>query len=779
MRKVNSILHDWNCLIEEYYRYDDIKNYKEAFTFANKLYELSLNNIFTNSPHKAISLMLLGEQAYNCNNTTLAQEYLNQSKTIIKTNILAAPRFYGYLLVDIGDIEFFGTNAYRANKTYLEALKNYEEFGLENALEYYTVIARLVESNSRLGWYSKVDYYMNKMLNVAVSEFEEKKNEENLGEINGFNILAYVQYAETLLERRNFQAAIAIYKQADYYISSQEGFDELKYYLKIGLGKLRSLDQIEKEQVSEANWDFIKENNNVSSDLRFRAMTFKAIMFFEQKNYPAAISTIQQVIDDWRDVSSEYVPFKNRCYIILATIYLKVNEKQKAKDIFLQVLLDRVSSIKCLYEKEILDNKFYFITNSFAIIDEVNEFLISEDNSFPEFRLAYFEYIVQVKNFLYNDTVLFTKMYTTFSDFLNNLNSDEAYIEIVRTTISEKTKTVYLFFIITKETTNYPELIVLENGDELEKKYYRNYINQISNHSLDLISYKIFWEKIDIKIKSKKTIYIAHDGIYRAINLETLRNNSNECLIHTNSFVNIASLNQILNKKSIHHFQINSALLIGYPHLNKVEEDSDLHNIYSQLPHSRLEIELISEILKSKSIDCKILISQKATKANIMKSMVYDIVHIATHGYIDNIEMDEDLDITFEKSVLVLSNPELEGSKTELTGGNTLSANEIRALNLQDVQLVVLSSCVSGIGHISSSGESIGFQLAFFAAGCKNLIISLWKVEDEITKELMVHFYEYLLINNHPSEALMKAKFEIAKKHRHPYFWGGFIIIHR
>jgi CHAT domain-containing protein len=87
----------------------------------------------------------------------------------------------------------------------------------------------------------------------------------------------------------------------------------------------------------------------------------------------------------------------------------------------------------------------------------------------------------------------------------------------------------------------------------------------------------------------------------------------------------------------------------------------------------------------------------------------------------------------------------------------------------------VLSACETGLGDVQTGEGVFGLRRAFMLAGAKTLVMSLWKVPDEATKELMVDFYRRVLAGEGRADALRKAQLAIKAKHPDPYYWGAFI----
>ncbi|MEO1655758.1 MAG: CHAT domain-containing protein, partial [Bacteroidota bacterium] len=98
-------------------------------------------------------------------------------------------------------------------------------------------------------------------------------------------------------------------------------------------------------------------------------------------------------------------------------------------------------------------------------------------------------------------------------------------------------------------------------------------------------------------------------------------------------------------------------------------------------------------------------------------------------------------------------------------------------LNLDNTELVVLSACETGKGDILQGEGVYGLQRGFLAAGAKNILMSLWSVDDEATQKLMTAFYKFWLSGKEKRQALKLAQNEIRKEYKYPYYWGGFVLI--
>ena len=142
----------------------------------------------------------------------------------------------------------------------------------------------------------------------------------------------------------------------------------------------------------------------------------------------------------------------------------------------------------------------------------------------------------------------------------------------------------------------------------------------------------------------------------------------------------------------------------------------------------------------------------------------YRIIHFATHAVSDSEHP--------ERSGLVLSLFDRRGQPQS----GFLSLQQIYDMNLP-ADLIVLSACETGLGRQIGGEGLVGLVRGFMYAGATRVIASLWSVDDEVTANLMAHFYRNLEQDGlSPAAALRAAQMAVRKesKWRAPYYWAGF-----
>ncbi|HBL62875.1 MAG TPA: hypothetical protein DDZ80_32250, partial [Cyanobacteria bacterium UBA8803] len=187
---------------------------------------------------------------------------------------------------------------------------------------------------------------------------------------------------------------------------------------------------------------------------------------------------------------------------------------------------------------------------------------------------------------------------------------------------------------------------------------------------------------------------------------------------------------------------------------------------FSPLPFTRTEAEkilaLIPETQGLKALD----FNASRTQATAPDLAQYQMVHFATHGFLDSVNP--------ELSGLVLS---LFNEKGESQDG-FLRLHDIFNLNLP-AELVVLSACKTGLGENVKGEGIVGLTRGFMYAGARRVVVSLWSVNDLATSEVMSKFYQKMLEEGqNPVTALREAQLEMwnSAQWQSPYYWAAFTI---
>jgi CHAT domain-containing protein len=161
----------------------------------------------------------------------------------------------------------------------------------------------------------------------------------------------------------------------------------------------------------------------------------------------------------------------------------------------------------------------------------------------------------------------------------------------------------------------------------------------------------------------------------------------------------------------------------------------------------------------------------------------YAAIHLATHALVD--------DNRPELSALILCQVDLPDPLQSVMNGERIydglvTAKEIVREWELDADLVTLSACRTGLGRVVAGEGYVGFSQAFFQAGARSLLVSLWDVDDRATSLLMQRFYKnYYEDKKSKADALQDAKRWLrgykddsgAAIFGHPYYWSAFVLI--
>jgi len=141
-------------------------------------------------------------------------------------------------------------------------------------------------------------------------------------------------------------------------------------------------------------------------------------------------------------------------------------------------------------------------------------------------------------------------------------------------------------------------------------------------------------------------------------------------------------------------------------------------------------------------------------------SEIFPIVHIATHGQFSS-DPDETFILAWNKLIKV---KEFE---------KILQINN--PYRSKAIELLVLSACETAQGNRRAALGLAGLALQ---ARVRSTVATLWAVDDLLTSEIMVKFYEELKDGKTIAEALRQAQlFILRDRDKRTYFWAPYILV--
>ncbi len=213
--------------------------------------------------------------------------------------------------------------------------------------------------------------------------------------------------------------------------------------------------------------------------------------------------------------------------------------------------------------------------------------------------------------------------------------------------------------------------------------------------------------------------------------------------------------------------------------LEKNDENDFRKNYYSSLkikwdnlPQTTKEVMGIERDVFS-NIRTRTIIGKDSTEESIKRLSAsgdlkhYKAIHFACHGYFDPNNP--------VYSAVVLSEVSDASSRGE---DGYLSVEEISLLMFQ-ADIVNLSACETGLGAVVRGYGIVGLARAFQVAGANRVGVTLWKVDDEATKDFMVAVYRKVVKEKMSFGAAYnetKCEFIESKKYSDPYFWSPFVL---
>jgi CHAT domain-containing protein len=649
-------------------------------------------------------------------------------------------------------------------------ISNTKSFGPIIYGEYYAVLAQ---------YYFYIDDYKKTIenLDIAYSYLGKK--------IGKLYSLPYI-FSNYLIDN-NYQKVIKSLEDYQKNVRGSNGLTSIYYHLKYSHGEKQEAKVILINQINS-----LIQNNNQSfhlmSDFQREALYRRFSMQFELLN--------GYLLDSDENFLKQYIDFRFYSKALL----LNNSFKNNSFDINDNNLIDLWKANKLKLD--------YLIESNFNVIDSIK--------------------VLEIKNREIEQILLSKSKYRktpTLQDL--KLKNDEAYVEIIRInkqSINIKKKgadlidmfsdtLVYGAIIINNK--NQPKFIIVDSSNKLESIYANEFVSNISEKKSDNLSFGRMFKAIEDQLEGVKTLYIVTDGIFNKINFEALYNPTRkQYLIEYYNIHLIPSVNSIL-EKSDENVPLNPKMAIfGSPQflIKEKFDNNSVVKLSENIPFRTLsnnfggiqlgylkgaeqEINSINTIMQHQKFDVNIFKGNEANETNFKNLNSPYILHIATHGYFnsnsENSSKKSDFSIKdfisskFINSRIVNSGLFLSGAQNTINGtelrmpdNGILTAEEVKGVDLNKTELVILSACETGLGdNIVGEGVS-GLQRSFLIAGTKKVIMSLWKVNDTSTQLLMTRFYENWLVKKmNIYESLKQAKLIIKQNFSNPLDWAGFVLL--
>ncbi len=638
------------------------------------------------------------------------------------------------------------------------------------------------------------------------------------------------EYAAFLIDSKSYDQADKLLEEAEKFWTSKLG-NENRHLAYINL--LRGNVAYAKNKYDEAEKKYTKAKNNYSSIFSdshpgyLKSVGKLARVYYMKKQPEKTLDAMNEIIPKYLDYTRENFPS--------LSFRQKSNYWKEMKDEFefyaFVALQQPAKGTNLKYTGKVYNNilatKALLLSSSIKLLDKIqnsndtilialyNEWIAEKEYmisvlSLSKDQLAEQEINIgelqshteQLEKQMSQRSELFNKekieKQVTWQDVRAKLLPNEYAIEIIRFRHFNKEFTdsvLYAALILEKGTSENPDIVVLPNGKKMETRYLKYYRNTSTLNTPDEYSYDVYWQPIKNKIPDLAQVYLSCDGVYNQINLEMLPMKGTEVyVIDQNKLVLLTNTKDLLNMEEVTALKkktkdskkvsTESYVFCGSP-LFYTDNTIVKKNI-PDLPGAEKEIMELNTLVSSTKRTSYMFVKNSITEDTIKSLRSPKVLHIATHGYfkeslVKGVNEDDIATHPLLNSGLMLfgsgdivDNPD---NKYVNQKEGILTAYEAMDLPLDNTDIVILSACETGRGEVQVGEGVYGLQRAFLIAGAKAIVISLFKVNDEVTQKLMLSFYQKWLKTGDKRQAFIDAKIEIKQLYKTPLYWGAFIMI--
>ncbi|MEO8699740.1 MAG: CHAT domain-containing protein [Kofleriaceae bacterium] len=294
---------------------------------------------------------------------------------------------------------------------------------------------------------------------------------------------------------------------------------------------------------------------------------------------------------------------------------------------------------------------------------------------------------------------------------------------------------------------------------------------------------QLVMEPIRAHVGDAHQLFVAPDGALNLVPFAAMRDARGHYLVESYLITYLTTGRELL--RGARTAPRGAALVIGAPAFGAPAADVPLE--FPALAGTAEEATAVAGTLKG----ARVLTQASATEAAVKAVAGPAVLHIATHGFFLDGDGMQAGTRGFKRARREDSGPApnpLLRSGLALAGANSggdrgandglLSALEASGLDLHGTRLVTLSACETGVGQVKSGDGVFGLRRALVMSGAETQVMSLWKVSDEATRDLMTHYYAAIARGDGRGAAMRAVQVAMLERgpYRHPFYWAAFIV---
>lgn len=399
------------------------------------------------------------------------------------------------------------------------------------------------------------------------------------------------------------------------------------------------------------------------------------------------------------------------------------------------------------------------------------------------------------------------------------LPKDAAYVEIVRHALGwallpgEGAKWQYTAYVVSSEGD--PQAVEIGTAKDVEEAVaqWREALADPDRSDVKRLSRAFsekFMQSLKAKLGSSRQLIVAPDAALNFIPFEALTDDKGHYWVENLSISYVTSGREVFRWPTRVQSQT-APVVLANPDFGTFDsqankgsgargyDDTGISRLgFGPIPGTADEGKAVAKQLNGAVLH----MDKNATKNELMSVSGPKMLHLATHGFFmgeffehgkkntRGFTIEGDPPVPEVRAVPTVTSadtsPMLRSGvalaqanvRGQTRGEGILTALEASSLDLSGTKLVVLSACETALGGVTQSEGVQGLRRAFVLAGAETTVMSLWKVDDSATRDLMVGYYQRLESGGGRSEALRQTRLGMLANpaRSHPFFWASFIV---